>query len=256
MVLNAVIIDDENKAREMLKILLGKHCPSVNITGEAENSETGSMLIDTLQPDLVFLDIQMPGGSGIELLKKRDSINFDVIFVTSYDQFAIEALRLNALDYLLKPVNIEELKGAVQKALKRKEEGVRDTKNLLRFIHSEPAPGEDHYIPVHHAGAVHLVRINEIEYVKALSNYIDIITSKNTFTISKTLQEFEEMVKDKGAFVRISKSCMINIHQISLYYKTEPCIIILKNKKEFEVSRRKKTEVLEILRGFNIMASS
>ncbi|MEW6470353.1 MAG: LytTR family DNA-binding domain-containing protein [Bacteroidota bacterium] len=251
--MKAVIIDDEKGAREVLSILLQKHCPDVKVIGEAESSAQGLELLQFTRPDLLFIDIQMPEESGIAMLRKMGKFDFDVIFVTSYHEYAIEALRLHALDYLLKPVNVEDLRSAVERARQRRMNGLAYHTAIINIINTfEKEPGQMH-IPAHQNGAVHLVKLNDIEYVLAQSNYIDLITDKNRFTVSKTLAEFEEMVKENASFIRIDKSCLLNVSRIALYYKSQPCIIQMKSGKEFEVSRRKRVAVLALLKSFNII---
>ena len=250
--MKAVIIDDERKSREILSILLAKHCPDVRIVGDADNAADGLELLQSEKPDVAFIDIQMPGESGIEMLKKIGIIDFDIVFVTGHNQFAIEALRLNALDYLLKPINIEELKSAVHKAKKRRDTGLSIKANILNVINSFEDVYEEKHITAHQGEAVHMVKLNDIEYVEAKSNYIDLIVGKNIYKVSKTLAEFEKLIQGVANFVRIDKSNLLNISKIEMYYKTEPCKIKIKSGREFEVSRRKKAEVLNILNNYKV----
>lgn len=243
--ITALIVDDEADGREVLKKLLEKFCPIIDIKGETYNIQHAYELIHEIKPDVVFLDIQMPGGNGFDLLKKLSSISFEVVFVTSYDQYAIEAIKFSALDYLLKPIEVQELQKAVDRI-----QSTIDKKNArqLQFVnvieHVENT-GIDKKIIVHHHDKVILLPLSDITFLEGERNYTLIHTvDGNKYTSSKNLGEFEEMFEPYQIFFRISKKYICNINHISSYTKGEPCVVNIGNDHQLEISRRKKQEFL------------
>jgi two-component system, LytTR family, response regulator len=248
--LRALIVDDERSSREVLKQLLIDFCPEIEIIGEVSSAQLAYEFVLQTQTDLVFLDIQMPTGNGFTLLQKFEVLPFDVIFVTSFDQYAISAIKLSALDYLLKPIAINLLKDAVIKALRTNE--LKSNKhpqmiNLLQLVNPEVIEKK---IALHHHDNVKLVKLSEVIYIEGNINYTDItVISGEKYSSSKTLKEFEEYLSPFNFFIRIHKTAIININHISKYSKGDPFIIVMQNKKEFEASRRRKHEVLEKLKS-------
>lgn len=243
-----VIVDDETKSRTVLRTLLRKHFPEIGIVGEAADADEAYELIVRLQPQLVLLDIQMPRADGFSLLKRFDTVPFEVIFVTSYDKYALSAIKFSALDYLLKPVEVEDLRNAVIKAVERiaGEKGNRlQVINLLRSI-DDP---EAHPVAVHTADSVRLIVETAIVSITADGHYCTIRTETERFTTARTLRDFEDYFGDGSAFVRIGKSLLINARKIARYSKGEPCMIEMVTGEVFEVSRRRKTDVLQKLKG-------
>ena len=248
--IKALLVDDEASSRNVLKQLLLNFCPEITICGEASSAEVAYTLIQIEQPQLVFLDIQMPNGNGFSLLRKFEKIDFDVVFVTGFDQFAIEAIKFNALDYLLKPVEVNELKKAVKKSLHRIQEKQSSTSLVINLLSNLNHAAEEKKIPLHTSNQVRFVSLGEILYFEANGNYSEIETlSKERFISSKNLKEFEDMLEGVNQFVRINRSVILNTSKIKAYNKSEPFIITLINGKEFEISRRKRNEVLERIKG-------
>lgn len=242
----AIIVDDEKNSREVLASLLEKFCPEVEVIGETYSADTAYQLIQDKNPDLVFLDIQMPTGNGFGLLQKFNPVPFSVIFVTSYDQYAINAIKFSALDYLLKPVDVNELKNAVNKAVQHKKQ--RQVK-IINLLHNLEENEQNKIITVHLQGSVKLVNSSDVVHIEADGPYSHLYTDKGEkYTTAKTLKEFELFFGEHNSFVRISKSIMINVKYVQEYTKKEPCMITLSNKMMFEASRRKKQEVMEKLR--------
>src|SRR5437868_3639240 len=205
--LKAVLIDDEEKARRGLKNLLEKFCPQIVITGEAEDIEEAYELILKIKPDVIFLDIQMPNGNGFNLLRKFNSLPFEVIFVTGYDSYAINAIKFRALDYLLKPVAVEQLKEAAEKAFSKKAAKGGSKVQILNLLNSMEDKGLEKNIAVHHKEKVAMIKVGEIEYITSNDRYSHIHTrSGEKYTITKTLKEFEEYLTDNPVFLHISKT--------------------------------------------------
>lgn len=247
MELRVIIVDDEADSITVLRNLLKNFCPQVTVVGEAFDITEAYELITKLKPNAVFLDIQMPGGNGFSLLKKFNEINFDVVFVTSYDKYAIEAIKLSALHYLLKPIEVEDL----QEAVKRIEKNVYGNQQQQNQIHNAIHNMEEieKKITVHDKDHVEFLSLNEITHFESERNYTNIYTKGNKkYTSSKNLGEYEEMLRDHERFYRANKSCIVNLNFVSNYSKTEPCIITINNQFNQEVSRRKKQELVDLLK--------
>lgn len=248
--IRTLIVDDESKSRLVLSKLISRNFPEIELIGEASNVEEAYDFIIQKKPQLVFLDIQMPHADGFSLLKQFDSVPFEVIFVTSFDHYAITAIKFSALDYLLKPVEVSDLFPAVKKAVERiekKQENQPQIINLLRSIDDLP---QTHHITVHVADSVRIVKETSIISITAEGNYCIISTNEEErFTTAKNLHDFELYFGNDSSFVRINKSLMINVKMILKYSKGEPCIIEMVNNEIFEVSRRRKPQVLEKLKN-------
>ncbi len=243
--ISALLIDDEKNSRSVLKTLLSKYCPVVEVIGEASNVEEAYDSIITLKPQLVFLDIQMPRANGFNLLKKFDKIFFEVIFVTSYDQYAITAIKFNALDYLLKPVDIDELKLATNKVLARINEKKETQPYIINLLQQLDGDLSERKFAVHSGEKVKMIGEQEIVYIEGDGRYSKIFTNLGAqFTTPRNLKEFEDFYGESSSLIRISKTFILNVRYIKEYSKGEPFIITMTNKKTFEVARRKKAEIL------------
>ena len=246
--LTAIIVDDETPGIESLQILLKKHCPSVKIIGVANSIDEAEEKITSSNPDIVFLDIEMPDGTGFEILKRLKNINFNVIFTTAHDRYAIKAIKHDALDYLLKPIDSDELIEAIKKCEENKRKGTTyqpiqiealfDTFNQTKKIQK---------LPVKTLDGVVFINLNDIVRLAAHSNYTSIflITGKK-IVASKTLKEFEDLLADTN-FFRIHNTHLINLAYVDKYIKGEGGSVIMSDSSEVEVSRAKKTELLSLL---------
>lgn len=249
--LNAIIIDDERASRQLLINLLNKHCPSLTIIAEANSVELGVIAIKEKRPHLIFLDIQMPTGTGFKLLEEFDDIFFDIIFVTSYDKYALNAIKFSALDYLLKPINVIELKNAIDKATSRlnKENKFLEYQNLLNNLKQH----SDKKLIVHVNNKAILINMSDVSYIMADINYSVIhLKNEQEYHIAKTLKYIEEYLEELPNFIRINKSIIVNTTSIFQYQKGDPYKVILQNGQGFEISRRKRSEVLEKLKSDNL----
>jgi len=243
--INCILVDDESSGRIVLSELLAKYCPDVHILGEADNIEDAFRLINEKQPDLVFLDIQMPGGDGFELLKKFDTINFDIIFVTSFDKYAISAIKFSALDYLLKPVDVSDLLKSIEKVRKRKAEKEKPQEWVVNLLDNLDDSKTEKKIVIHHKDRVIFLKLSEIVCFEAESNYTHIFTiNGERYTPARVLRDFEEYLARHSNFIRVSKKAIVNLDHVTGYSKGEPHILFLKNGKEYEVGRRKKAELI------------
>lgn len=251
--LRCIIVDDEANSRIVLTDLLQNFCEEVVIVAEASNVEDAYNLINQKRPDLVFLDIQMPTGNGFMLLKKFEEIPFEVIFITSFDKYAINAIKFSALDYLLKPISISDLQLAVKKAATHFIKRVTNQKLIVNLLQSVDEGIEDKKIALQKNDSVCFIKLSEISFIESDWNYSTIYTVSNEiFSSAKTLKEYEDYLFDFPFFIRIHKNCLINVYHIKKYSKSEPFIITMQNGTELEISRRKKHEVLEILASYKV----
>ncbi|HKR06745.1 MAG TPA: LytTR family DNA-binding domain-containing protein [Bacteroidia bacterium] len=245
--LKAIIVDDEHDNREALRAALSEYCPDVELSGTCESAEEGAQAIARLKPDIVFLDIQMPFMSGFDLLKKFPDPQFDVVFVTAYNQYAIKAIKFSALDYLLKPVDVDELRDAVNKALQKrnKEDYHLRMKSFIQNVSNHQAGIGKISIPTMEG----LLFIDHADIIrcKADDKYTEIflVTDKKLF-VSRTLGEIEEMLGNE-IFFRIHHSHLINLKYIERYIKGIGGQVVMKNGSVVDVSRKKKEEFLKLL---------
>ncbi|MCD4746839.1 MAG: LytTR family DNA-binding domain-containing protein [Bacteroidales bacterium] len=242
--IRVIIIDDESKARNALSNLLKLHCKNVEIIAEADCVKTGIEQINKNNPDAIFLDVQMPDGSGFDLLEQLQSINFKIIFASAYDKFAIQAFKFSALDYLLKPVEPEQLIEAVNKL----EDSSRyaEINKKLEVLLSNKNNFEKIALPT--IDGISFVKINSITRCESDNNYTNIFTNDGKrIIVSKTLKEYDEMLTPFN-FFRIHKSHLINLAYLQRYKKGEGGYVIMEDGSELEVSRRRKEEFLTALK--------
>jgi two-component system LytT family response regulator len=240
MKLKTIIVEDEQTSREILRNYLNKYCPQVEIVGEAENIDEALLLIRNNDLDLVFLDVEMPYGNAFDLLEKVGNINFETIFVTAYNQYAIEALNNHASYYLLKPISIDELIKAVDyvSEVKNKE---NELQNAV-LIPKVSSINEKLTIPTQEGFEV--LEIQDILYCQADDNYTHLyLKNDKKKLVSKTLKYFDEILKQSN-FARIHKSYLVNVNCIVNYKKGKGGSVLLSNGKELSVSSSKKGDLL------------
>lgn len=247
----AIIVDDENRSVETMKIILQQFCSDeVKVVGTANSIQEAYTLIHAVSPDIVFLDVEMPHGSGFDLLERIPKPNFEVIFTTGFDRYAVTAIKFSALDYLLKPINIEEVKEAVLKAKKRIE-GKHTQNNLEHLINNLRHPKDKtNKIPISVVNGFQFVPVNTIVYCEADDDYTYIhLTENQKLIVSKNIKEFEDILADYD-FFRIHHSFLINRDYIKKYVKGEGGTILTEQGNELPVSRRRKQDFLEWLNNF------
>ena len=245
----AVIIEDEKKSRDALVSLLGRYCPNVLIQAEASGVHDGIEAIRKNEPDVIFLDIQISEGSGFKLLEEVGLINFEIIFTTAFDQYAIKAIKYSALDYLLKPIVPEELINAVEKVEKRKaEKDFRMNENIEVLINNLKHPQkESQKIILSTSGKIHVVKVDDIIRCESDNYYtLFFFVDGKKLMISRTLKENEKLLKEHG-FIRPHKSHLVNTKYIKEYIKHQGGYILMSDETKVPVSRRKKETVIEII---------
>lgn len=242
----AIIIDDELKGRIALRQKLFDYCKDVRLIGEAQDGEEGIKLINILNPDIVFLDIEMPRMDGFDMLLRLPQKNFDLIFTTAYDQYAIKAIKYAAFDYLLKPIDIEELKMAVSKSNNLNRISTeRKLEVLDQNLHSKILLNK---IAIPTLEGLLFYNIADIIHLEANRNYTTIYFNNDVKLIaSKTLKDFEELLPS-DIFIRIHHSHLINLHYIKRYMKGDGGQIVLQDGTIVDVARRKKEEFLKAIR--------
>lgn len=254
--ITAIIVDDEANARSTINGMLQMFDNNIQIIGEAADGNEGLQMIEQLKPQLVFLDIQMPGKTGLQLLEEMQPIQFDVIFTTAYHEYAITAFKFSAIDYLLKPIDPQEMMAALEK-IKQKKQTVSASQlqilqNILQQTQlSNTAPVLER-IALSTAEGVHFVGLKEIVWIESLGAYTRFhITGQKPIVVSKILKEYEELLRDYP-FVRVHQSSLINLQHIKKYMRGDGGQVWLSDGSEIEVSRRKKDELLSMLEKFAI----
>jgi two-component system LytT family response regulator len=235
-----VIIDDEKPARETLRSMLELYCPNINILGEADGVEAGRELIRNLKPELIFLDVEMPTGTGFDLIKGMEPVNAQIIF------YAIHAIKMPALDYLLKPVNRQELTAAVAK-MKRKEPELRDEVLDLLKQQLDSKKEQSERLVITSLQGFEVIKISDIMYCEGERNYTTFhLNNKEALLSSKTLKEYEILLPSH-TFIRVHQSYLVNINYVKRYLKGRGGTLIMANGKNIEVSKHKKQILIDAL---------
>ncbi|GAB4022809.1 LytR/AlgR family response regulator transcription factor [Spirosoma koreense] len=243
--MTALIIDDEKHCRDVLTLLLKRYCPTVQILATCANGTEGQTAIETLHPDLVFLDIEMPGMSGFDMLEACHYSDFRVIFTTAFNEYAIKAIRHNALDYILKPVDKDELVQAVAKAQQELATQMpTQIEQFLGYLQSQRAGGR---IALPTMEGLQIIHSEEIYYCESDGGYTRFaLKNGHIILISKTLKEVEEVLETKG-FCRVHHSYLINLRYVQRYIRGDGGEVVMANNKTLPVSRNKKQEFLSML---------
>jgi two-component system LytT family response regulator len=251
MRIKSIIIDDEVNNVENLVLLLNSYCPDVDIVSTASSADEGKEILQKFKPDLVFLDIQMPGKNGFELLKELNELDFEVIFVTAFDKFAIQAMKFSAVDYLLKPINIEELQAAVIRAQKRHQLKMQNNQleNLINLIRSQQNK-EEHRIGLTTMKETRFVKTSQVIRCESSNNYSTFyLDGGESILVCKPIYEYEELLSEYG-FIRCHQSHIINKSFVKSWVKEYGGYLLLHNGTEIPVSRNKKEAVKEFLKVY------
>ena len=245
--IKAIIIDDEIHCRKTLLMLLNEYCPDLEVIQQCGDAESGLSAIQRHKPHLVFLDIEMPNMNGFEMLEKLPEINFEIIFTTSYDQYAIKAIRFSALDYLLKPVERQELQRAVKKVAQRLQSPLpQQLEILLQKIHQPTSPIQRIALPT--MEGLQLIAVSSIISCASDSNYtVFFLKNKQKIIVSRPLKEIEEMLEEYS-FLRVHNSYLVSLNEIDKYVKGEGGYLVMTDGSNIDVSRSKKETLLNKLR--------
>jgi two-component system LytT family response regulator len=240
--LKAIIIDDEPYCCEILAAILDAECPQVQIMSVCNNGENALAAICQYAPDLIFLDVEMPRMNGFELLEKLPVINFHLIFTTSYDQYALKAIRFSALDYLLKPVDREELKKAVQKAEERMEIPIPQQLQLLLQKLKPSQPINKIALPT--IDGLQMIPIDSIVFCESDDNYSRLILkNKKKILVTRSLKDIEEML-EPYSFLRVHRSYLVNLNEIDKYIKGKGGYLLMSEGSSVDVSKNRKESLM------------
>ena len=245
--LKAVLIDDDESNLSSLSKKLSSHCPQIEIIALCDNASKGIEAIDNLKPDIVFLDIEMPVMNGFVMLQQLNYKNFELIFVTAYDHYAIKAIRFSALDYLVKPIEVEDLKAAVSKAEEKRNHSYPNPQIELLVEQLINKKNSFSRIAIPTIEGLQFIKVEDIIYLEASSNYTHIFTTeKKKFIASHTLKDFEDMLPPE-IFIRIHNSYIINKNFTEKYIRGEGGQVVLTNGITLDVAKRKKHEFLKAI---------
>ena len=245
--IEAIIIDDEEDGRESLRLALTKFCPDVSIKGVYATPEDGVEGIRKQKPQLVFIDVQMPGMSGFDVLQNVSPVTFEVIFVSAYDRYAVKAIKFSALDYLLKPIDIHDLVQSVGRARERLEKK-RNNYNVQSVLHNvQFGTSPVHRLAVPSFEGIDFFDTKDIVFCKADGSYTTVfLTGGHHKVVSRNLKDFENLLSDFG-FCRVHHSYLINLQHVQRYIRGEGGYVVMTGDHHVDVSRRKKEEFLALL---------
>lgn len=249
MVLKAIIIDDEIRAVKMLEAILNDTCAEdVNVCATCQDLPEGVKAIKKHKPDIVFLDIEMPGYSGLQILDffNEDEIDFEIVFTTAYNEFALQAFKLSAIDYLLKPIQPEMIREAVNRVISK----YNKTENILKFsaLKQNLDVENTKKIAVAIGQSIKFIDIDTIVFIKAEGAYSELVLKDDSkILVSKNLKHFEDVLTISKNFIRVHKSYMINTQYVSEYVKSDGGYLILKEKYEVNITHDKVERLLQVL---------
>lgn len=246
--IRTVIIDDENKARETIKDMLALYCPELEIVGEANNVLSGIKLIKTVHPELVFLDIKMPDGTGFDMLNRINKKDFSLIFLTAFDEYAIKAFRFSAIDYLLKPLDPDELITAIERvkdSLKKEQTDLSELLDNLKEIKKDSKK-----IVLKTAESIFLINIDDIIRCESNGNYtMFYLTNQKPVMVSHTLKEYDDILSEYN-FFRVHQSHLVNLNHIIRLDKADGGVLIMNENQSVPVATRKKDALIKALGNF------
>lgn len=248
-IFKSIIVEDEPDNRRNLRLMLENYCPQVEVIGEAANVQEGIQEIRRQQPDLVFLDVEMPDGTGFDLLQAVPGMDFRVIFVTAYSHYAIKAIKFNAMDYILKPIDITELCQAVDKVTQdqQKDDSLSRIRNMLSNFQNSDY--QSRRIPLASADALKMVEIRNIVRLQGENNYTRFfLKDESPILVSKTIKEFVELL-EPYQFMRVHQSHVVNLNYVSSFVKSDGGYLVMEDGSEVGVSRNRKADLLEKLNG-------
>ena len=245
--MRAVIIDDEKQARNALASDIRVFCPEIVIVAEADSVKSGIKTITEQKPDLVFLDVEMTDGTGFDILEMLKPIDFHVVFTTAYDTHAVKAFKFSAVDYLLKPIDLEELIAAVKKISTISNHKALQMSLTALIENTKHAPKELQKIVINSSDGHYIFSVHEIIRFEADRNYTKvIIENEKPLLVAKTLKHFEDLLKGQK-FERVHQSHIVNVRNIKKYISKDGGYVVMSNSDNVPVAQRKKTELLELL---------
>jgi two-component system, LytTR family, response regulator len=246
--LKAILVDDELSSLQNLQQKLTEFCPDVKVVASAQQPEDALLLIRHYKPDVIFLDIEMPRMSGFRMLDELGNYDFDIIFTTAYNHYAVEAIRISAFDYLTKPIAIKDLQSAVERLARERQMVTKEKIDILKQSLSDSKSQEDK-IAVPTGEGLEFLQIKNIIHIESSSNYSKIfLIDGKTMLVTRLLKDFEDMLLPYR-FYRVHNSHLINLNYIKKYIRGEGGQVILQNGEAIDVARRKKDEFLKLIAG-------
>lgn len=243
----ALIVEDEALSRDFLKNLAEEFCPQIEVAGTAANVEDAVSFINQHQPDIVFMDIEMQSGTGFDVLLRIKQPSFRVIFTTAYDHYAIKAIRFSAIDYLLKPINLEELQLAVERAVESLRQKDENNKISLLIRNLSRPTGEDFSISLATSDGIEFVQLSNIIRLEANGPYtVFFMKDSPKIMVSKNLKEYELMLNGHG-FFRVHNSHIINLKKVKKMVKTDGGYAVMEDESLIAISPKKKEEFLQLI---------
>ncbi|MBS1686144.1 MAG: response regulator transcription factor [Bacteroidetes bacterium] len=242
--MRAIIVDDEILVAQNLNLLLNRYCPDVQVLGMVHSASEAEKLIRAEEPDLVFLDVEMPGGNGFDLLRRFSQIRFGIIFVTAFDHYAVQAIKFSAIDYLLKPIDINELRAAVAKAQEQqKSRSINQSLNILLHNMAQPATRlQKLSLPT--LDGMTFISINDIVYCQSDGNYtLFFLDNGDKLLITRQIGVYEELLPEP-LFCRIHRQYIINVNKVTRYVKGRGGHVVMSDGREIDVAVRKKDDFL------------
>lgn len=254
MQLRAIIIDDEQNGINALKILIEKYVSNIKVVADTTKATQGIELIENYKPEIVFLDINMPEMDGFQLLQKLNWKNFDLIFTTAHEEYALKAIKANAIDYLLKPIDFRELQQAIKKIISHAEEKapIRNGIDLYKLAESFHNSSNRKKIKVTSRSGIENIDTSEIIYLESLSNDITIyLSDSRTVSTTKSLKEFEILFSETDTnFIRVHNSYLINCHKVVRYKKKDE-LVVMANDHEIPIAKSRKDIFQNWLKSIN-----
>ena len=246
--LKAILVDDELNSLQNLQFKIQEYCPSVKVVAQSQNPEEAIRLIQQHKPDVIFLDIEMPRMSGFKMLEQIPEIDFEIIFITAYNHYAINAIRICAFDYLVKPVAIDELQQTIERLAKSSNKKIRERAENLKNNLANPKSQEDH-IAIPTNDGLEFIQIKQIVHIESSSNYSKLVLQNgHHMLVTRQLKDFEELLQDYR-FYRVHHSHLVNLNFIAKYIRGDGGQITMRNGDVIDVSRRKKEVFLKLIGG-------
>ncbi|MDN3582444.1 LytR/AlgR family response regulator transcription factor [Mucilaginibacter flavus] len=242
--LKAIVIDDEPRGRNILLQLISQNFEHIKVVATAAGADEGIKRIDMYKPDVVFLDVEMPGKNAFDMLKELGKVDFKIIFVSAHNHYALNAIKLSAIDFLLKPIDLDDLTKAIDRLQDQPRQAAQQVPHLLNQL-QQPKTNFGK-IAITSVSAIEFVNINDIIYCKADNVYTDVHLCGTSITSTKNLKEFDDILQ-AHYFFRIHHSYLINLNHIKKYIKGDGGTVVMSDNTEIEVSRRRKTAFLEQL---------
>ena len=247
MNLKAIIVEDEKHSRETLKSLLEEFCVGIEVVGTAGSVLEAVNVISSLKPDVVFLDIELQTGTGFDVLNQLQDLNFEVIFTTAFEQYAIKAVKFSSLDYLLKPIDLDELHNAIEKAKKNKDQAVYKKQLETLMLNLKQQRPKLNKICLATSDGFEFINVNDILYCKAEGSYTAFVLNDNSkLLVSKNLKEYESLLLEQD-FMRVHNSFLINLKEVKKFIKSDGGYIIMSNDDTVTISRSKKEDFIQVM---------